>query len=163
VVLDTAGNLYGTTVAGGADPGYAGTVFKLTPGAKNKWTETVLYSFSGGNDGSEPYASVVLDNAGNLYGTTYQGGAYNQGVVHDQAVTFTAVVASSAGVPPDGETISFLKGKTVLGTGTLSGGSASFTISTLPNGTHAITAAYGGDQNFAASTSNVVKQVVTKP
>jgi hypothetical protein len=66
-------------------------------------------------------------------------------------------------VPPDGETISFLKGKTVLGTGTLSGGSASFTISTLPNGTHAITAAYGGDQNFAASTSNVVKQVVTKP
>jgi hypothetical protein len=56
-----------------------------------------------------------------------------------------------------------MKGKTVLGTGTLSGGSASFTISTLPNGTHAITAAYGGDQNFAASTSNVVEQVVTKP
>jgi uncharacterized repeat protein (TIGR03803 family) len=126
----------------------------------------------------------VLDNAGNLYGTTNYGGAYGQGVVyevttaavttttltsspnpstHDQAVTFTAVVTSSAGAPPDGETISFMKGKTVLGTGTLSGGSASFTISTLPNGTHAITAAYGGDPNFTASASNVVEQVVTKP
>ena len=144
----------------------------------------MLYNFSGGTDGSAPTGSVVLDNAGNLYGTTNYGGAYGQGVVyevttapvttttlasspnpstHGQAVTFTAVVTSSACAPPDGETISFMKGKTVLGTGTLSGGSASFTISTLPNGTHAITAAYGGDPNFTASASNVVEQVVTKP
>ncbi len=184
VALDPAGNVYGTTAYGGTNSGYDGTVFKLTPGAKNEWTETVEYSFSGGTDGSEPYATVVLDNAGNLYGTTYQGGAYNQGVVYEvtpspvttttltsspnpsadhQAVTFTAVVASIAGVPPEGETVSFMKGKTVLGTGSLSGGSASFTISTLPVGTNSITAAYGGDSNFAASTSNVVPQVVRKP
>jgi uncharacterized repeat protein (TIGR03803 family) len=183
VVLDPAGNLYGTTSWGGASPGYAGTVFKLTPGAK-KWTETILYSFSGGNDGASPGAGVVLDSAGNLYGTTLQGGAYNQGVVFEvtpaaattttltsspnpstrgQAVTFTAVVASSAGMPPDGETVSFMKGKTTLGTGLLSGGSASFTTSTLGSGTFPITAAYGGDPNFAASTSNVVEQVVTRP
>jgi uncharacterized repeat protein (TIGR03803 family) len=126
----------------------------------------------------------VLDNAGNLYGTTNYGGAYGQGVVYEvttaaattttltsspnpstrgQAVTFTAVVASSAGIPPDGETVSFMKGKTTLGTGLLSGASASFTTSTLGSGTFPITAVYGGDPNFAASTSNVVEQVVTKP
>jgi uncharacterized repeat protein (TIGR03803 family) len=83
VVLDPAGNLYGTTSNGGADPGYAGTVFKLTPGAKNKWIETVLYSFTGGTDGNAPTGSVVLDSAGNLYGTTNFGGASNQGVVYE--------------------------------------------------------------------------------
>ena len=68
---------------------------------------------------------------------------------YGQAVTFTAVVTSSAGAPPDGETVSFMKGTTVLGTGTLSGGSASFTTSTLPVGTNYIKAVYGGDSNFA--------------
>ncbi|MGP0096238.1 MAG: choice-of-anchor tandem repeat GloVer-containing protein [Terriglobales bacterium] len=186
VVLDAAGNLYGTTAYGGASAGYAGTVFKLTPGASNQWTETVLYSFSGGTDGSVPYATVVLDSTGNLYGTTYEGGAYGQGVVyevtppaakattlttltsspnpsvHYQAVTFTAVVTSSAGPPPDGETVTFVKTKTVLGTGSLSSGSATLTISTLPVGSFKITAVYGGDSNFAGSTSNVVQQVVEK-
>jgi len=77
-------------------------------------------------------------------------------------VTFTAVVSSSEGAPPDGETISFMNGKTVLGTGTLSSGSASFTTSTLKVGATSVTAVYGGDSNFAGSTSNVVKQVVEK-
>jgi hypothetical protein len=79
---------------------------------------------------------------------------------HGQAVTFTAVVTSSLGAPPDGETVKFEKGSTVLGTGTLSGGSASFTTSALPVGTNYIRAVYGGDPNFAGSASKAVAQVV---
>jgi hypothetical protein len=79
---------------------------------------------------------------------------------YGQAVTFTATVASNAGAPPDGETISFMKGKTVLGTGSLHGGSASFRTSTLKVGTESIKALYSGDSNFLASKSQPVKQVV---
>ena len=78
-----------------------------------------------------------------------------------EAVTFTATVTSSLGAPPpDGEPITFMKGTTVLGTGALSGGSASFTTSTLPVGTSYIKAVYGGDSTFAGSKSTVLKQVV---
>ena len=77
-----------------------------------------------------------------------------------EEVTFTATVSSSAGAPPDGETVSFMLGKTTLGTGTLTGGSASFTTSTLKTGTHLIVADYGGDSEFASSKSKAVKQVV---
>ncbi|MGA2966658.1 MAG: Ig-like domain repeat protein [Terriglobales bacterium] len=78
---------------------------------------------------------------------------------YGEAVTFTAVVTPA---PPDGETVTFKRGATVLGTGTLSGGSASLTTSALPLGKSTITAVYGGDSNFASSTSNAVKQVVNK-
>jgi len=78
----------------------------------------------------------------------------------DQAVTFSATVTSSAGSPPDGETVSFVQGKKVLGTGTLSSGSATFTTSTLAKGNHSVVAEYGGDANFASSKSKPVKQVV---
>jgi hypothetical protein len=77
------------------------------------------------------------------------------------AVTFTATVTSSLGAPPpDGEPITFMKGTAVLGTGALSGGSASFTTSTLPVGTSYIKAVYGGDSTFAGSKSTAVAQVV---
>jgi len=79
-----------------------------------------------------------------------------------QSVSFTAAVTSGAGAPPDGESISFMKGSTVLGTGVLSGGSASLTTSTLKSGTNSIKAVYGGDSTFVGSTSKVLKQVVTK-
>ncbi len=81
---------------------------------------------------------------------------------YGEAVTFTAVVGSSAGVPPDGEAIMFMKGKTLLGSGTLNGGSTSFTTSTLKVGTSTVKAVYGGDSTFAGSTSKAVKQVVKK-
>jgi hypothetical protein len=77
-----------------------------------------------------------------------------------QAVTFTADVSSSAGAPPNGENVLFLNGKTVLGKGTLSGGTASFVTSTLEVGTTPVTAAYRGDTEFGASESTPVKQVV---
>jgi len=81
---------------------------------------------------------------------------------YGQAVTFTAAITSGLGAPPDEETITLMKGATVLGTGALSGGSASFTISTLPVATNPITAVYGGDSKFGSSTSKALKQVVNK-
>jgi hypothetical protein len=79
-----------------------------------------------------------------------------------QSVTFTAVVSSGSGAPPNGETVSFMKGTIVLGTAALSSGTAIFTTSSLPVGTDSITAVYGGDANLAPSKSNIVKQVVNK-
>jgi len=73
LVIDGAGNLYGTTVEGG-DFG-SGTVFQLAPSG-NGWTHTVLYSFKGEADGGEPYKGVTLDAHGNLFGTAGVGGLY---------------------------------------------------------------------------------------
>jgi uncharacterized repeat protein (TIGR03803 family) len=86
LIFDAAGNLYGTTVWGGGSgcggPG-CGTVFELTPGTGGTWTETVLHSFTNsGNDGGEPYAGLIFDAAGNLYGTTV-GGGYGWGIVYE--------------------------------------------------------------------------------
>lgn len=72
LVIDGAGNLYGTSVLGGDFGG--GTVWRLTPSG-NTWTHTVLYSFTGGADGGEPYKGVTLDAQGNLYGTAVTGGS----------------------------------------------------------------------------------------
>jgi uncharacterized repeat protein (TIGR03803 family) len=73
LVRDKAGNLYGTTFYGGSAPCGCGTVFKLDPAG----TETVLYSFTGGADGKFPSGKLLLDAAGNLYGTTSEGGIVN--------------------------------------------------------------------------------------
>jgi uncharacterized repeat protein (TIGR03803 family) len=76
-----AGNLYGTTFADGAY-GF-GNVFKLSP-SNGSWTYTSLHDFTGGDDGSLPDGGVILDSAGNLYGTTENGGEhYNNGVVFE--------------------------------------------------------------------------------
>jgi uncharacterized repeat protein (TIGR03803 family) len=79
LVRDKAGNLYGTAVVGGSDD--HGTVYRLTSTA-NGWQQTVLHSFAGKSDGNAPYAPVVFDPHGNLYGTTYEGGAAGQGIVY---------------------------------------------------------------------------------
>jgi uncharacterized repeat protein (TIGR03803 family) len=76
LVFDKKGNLYGTTIAGGANS-LDGTVFEVTPSGE----ETVLHSFTGAPDGAYPRAGLVFDGRGNLYGTTYEGGAYNGGTV----------------------------------------------------------------------------------
>jgi uncharacterized repeat protein (TIGR03803 family) len=88
LVRDAAGNLYGTTVSGGASGN--GVVFKLSPTG----AETVLHSFTGA-DGANPYASLVRDTTGNLYGTTYDGGAHGGGVVFKLSPTGTETVLHS--------------------------------------------------------------------
>jgi uncharacterized repeat protein (TIGR03803 family) len=76
-----AGPLFGTTIGGG--PANAGVVYSLQPPAtpRGAWTETVLYTFSGGADGSGPINNLVSDRAGNLYGVTGVGGAHERGTV----------------------------------------------------------------------------------
>jgi uncharacterized repeat protein (TIGR03803 family) len=76
VIRDSAGNLYGTTHGGGTAG--AGVVYKLDTAGH----ETVLYSFTGGADGGQPYAGVIRNSAANLYGTTYGGGTAGRGVVY---------------------------------------------------------------------------------
>lgn len=246
-VLDSSGNLYGITYEGGAKN--YGTVYKLSPGRNGRWTEKILHSFGSGKDGKYPTPGIVFDAAGNIYGTTSFGGKPNAGTVFElmapvgpggykekvlwsfpgtdgiysdgafpdgslildsagylygttesggksaangdlcgvvfeinpsatattttlssapnpstngEAVTFTAVVTSISGVPPDGETASFMKGSTALGTGALSGGTTSFATSVLKVGTTTVTAVYAGDFDFVGSKSSVVKQVVKK-
>lgn len=198
VVRDKQGNLFGTTFLGGnivrcnQKDGYngCGTVFMLNTTGQ----ETVLYSFTDWQDGGNPWAGLVQDKQGNLYGTTYIGGDMGEhmgtpcwpvgcGTVfkiqiaattttlssspnpstYGEPVFFSATVNSSAGAPPDGETVTFMNGATVLGTGTLSGGSATFVTGTpLTAGASEIAAVYSGDPNFAGSTSKKLRQLVKK-
>ena len=85
LLLDRSGTLYGTTTQGGngrCDDGVGnivgcGTVFKLIPPAPGQtaWTKTVIHHFTGASDGASPQGGVIVDTAGNLYGTTYGGGS----------------------------------------------------------------------------------------
>jgi uncharacterized repeat protein (TIGR03803 family) len=85
LVFDSSGNLYGTTLLGGTNAGLChvngcGIVYELSPPASGKnWRQKVLHTFSRSTDGQEPFAGLVLDSAGNLYGTTTLGGSGNQG------------------------------------------------------------------------------------
>jgi uncharacterized repeat protein (TIGR03803 family) len=72
LIFDAVGNLYGTTIGGGAHD--VGTVVKLTSNADGSWTESVLHSFNR-SDGRQPNAALIFDAAGHLYGTTARGGA----------------------------------------------------------------------------------------
>jgi uncharacterized repeat protein (TIGR03803 family) len=77
LVFGTSPNLYGTTGQGGANTCSevgCGTIFRLTHGSNGRWRETILYNFKPGASGSFPGAGVVMDKAGNLYGTTGGGG-----------------------------------------------------------------------------------------
>jgi len=107
LIFDAASNLYGTTEGGGSS-GW-GTVFMLAPNPDGTWTESVLYSFTGGVGGSggAPSSGVVFDAAGNLYGTTSQSGAYRCGVVFKLAPnsdgTWTESVLHSFTCGADGD------------------------------------------------------------
>jgi len=82
LIFDDSGNLYGTTFYGGTDGG--GTVFELMPKAGGGWKEKVLHNFNDNRrDGLYPYAGLVFDSLGNLYGTTQSGGAYSYGTVFE--------------------------------------------------------------------------------
>jgi uncharacterized repeat protein (TIGR03803 family) len=108
LTLDLAGNLYGTTSSGGA--GDAGTVFQLTHNKDGSWTESLLHSFNG-NDGFDPFASLIFDQAGNLYGTTESNvfkltpngdGSWTESVLHsfngkDGLQSFACLIFDPAG------------------------------------------------------------------
>lgn len=134
VILDSAGNLYGTTYWGGTGQSCSiegcGTVFELIQNS-GKWTERVLYSFcsaSNCTDGAQPGSGMIFDKAGNLYGTTYRGGAYGLGTIFELTPangTWTEKVLYSFGAnsvyPASPVAIIFGKDGNLYGT-TLSGG-----------------------------------------
>jgi uncharacterized repeat protein (TIGR03803 family) len=88
LVMDAAGNLYGTTSQGGGHDGFycyyggCGTIFKLTPSAKGVWTESIVHIFNS-DDGTQPFAGLIQDSAGNLYGTAQGGDTYGAGVLFE--------------------------------------------------------------------------------
>jgi uncharacterized repeat protein (TIGR03803 family) len=87
LILDEAGNLYGTTHAGGlagCDGSLGcGTIFELSPVGSSEWMETLIYEFSSDNDGVAPGSVLTMDSDGNLYGTTNTGGTKDDGVVFE--------------------------------------------------------------------------------
>jgi uncharacterized repeat protein (TIGR03803 family) len=101
LVIDSEGNLYGTAAVGGV--GFSGTVFKLDPAG----VESVLYAFSGGSDGSSPAAGLILDSAGDLYGTTQYGGAFGFGTVFEVTPSGTETVLYSFTGGTDGASPEF--------------------------------------------------------
>jgi uncharacterized repeat protein (TIGR03803 family) len=122
VISDSAGNLYGTTYQGGA-AGF-GVVYKVDATGH----ETVLYSFSGGDDGGRPYAGVISDPAGNLYGTAYQGGTAGFGVVYklDTAGHETVLYSFTGGADGSGPYAGVIRDPAgnLYGTTTFGGGTA---------------------------------------
>jgi uncharacterized repeat protein (TIGR03803 family) len=185
VVFDATGNIYGTTPSSGRQV-TAGAVYELVPQVgTGTYKEKVLWTFDF-TDGAVPNGGVILDSAGNLYGTTSSYGALNGGNAYrinmhvaptktvftsslnpsfyGQPVTLTATVTSKLGPPPDGETVTFMAGPGPypLGTGTLSAGLAAFTTSTLPAGHIQIAAVYYGDAKLNVSKSTQLTQQVSR-
>jgi poly(hydroxyalkanoate) depolymerase family esterase len=106
-------------------------------------------------------ASISTLSAAALTSTTTTITSSVNPSTYGQTVKFTAAVSSTSGAPPNGETITFLQGSTTIGTGTLSGGKATFSISTLKTGgSDPIKAKYPGDATFGSSTSSTLAQVV---
>ncbi|PYQ54058.1 MAG: hypothetical protein DMF78_07550 [Acidobacteria bacterium] len=152
LVMDAAGNVFGTTFFGGASSaggtlGY-GTVFRLAPDG----TYSVLHSFAG-SDGAYPDAGLTLDGGGNLYGTTYQGGASDRGTVFKLAPDGShSVLHSFAG--SDG---AYLESGVILdGSGTLygttgaGGASNGGTVFKLaPDGTHTVLHSFAGSEGLS--------------
>jgi len=111
MVFDKRGNLYGTTYGGGTHD--FGVVFELTPHSDSQWEERVLHAFRGDEDGTYPLGGVIFDAAGNLYGTTTDGGenrcfnAPGCGVVYELTPTSTGsytedILVHFNGAPNDG-------------------------------------------------------------
>jgi hypothetical protein len=81
LALDAAGDLYGSNLGGDKKCGPCGVIFKLSPQKSGKWKYSVLHTFHG-TEGADPYG-VILDDKGNIFGATEDGGKYNMGVVFE--------------------------------------------------------------------------------
>ncbi len=151
LAMDAAGHLYGTTMSGG-NLG-SGTVFEITGESQ----ETVLYNFGRANDGAQPVAGVTLDAAGNVYGTTSQGGLYSYGIVFElspsqsgwtETILHHFALQSDGGTPYGGLTFdksgNLFGTSTQGGTGADGGGGTVFEL-TPSNGSWTFTTIYGLD------------------
>ena len=123
VIFDQSGNLYGTTEFGGGSsncPGGCGVVYELVP-SQGSWTEKVLYTFQNQQDGAAPYAGLIFDQSGNLYGATTQGGQHGGGTAFE--------------LTPSGEGWSFqtLYAFTAYGSGIAGGPTASLVMDNAGN------------------------------
>lgn len=153
VIRDAAGNLYGTTFAGGGGSctnAGCGTVYKLAPDG----TETILHAFQGGKDGWLPQNGVVADSGGNLYGTTEFGGSENVGTVFEvtsagaESVLYSFKRESGGYYPGSG--VIFDKAGNLLGTtengggvGCRKGGGCGTAYMLAPDGTEMVLNAFG--------------------
>lgn len=129
LLLDSAGNLYGVTELGGAHQ--SGTVFKLAPGSGGAYAFSTLYAFQGQPDAAFPYCGLIADSHGNLYGTTYYGGANGAGAV------FRLGPSPGVGGWRDAVLYSF--------TGASDGGNPTSTLVSAANGKMYGTTSAGGD------------------
>lgn len=120
---------------------------------------TAKYNGDGNNLISSSSVLSQVINPALISTTTTLTSSLNPSIV-GQSVTFTGVVTSPSGSPANGELLTFYNGSAVLGTGSLSGGIASYSTSSLAAGIYTITAVYAGDSTFAASTSPGLKQTV---
>jgi uncharacterized repeat protein (TIGR03803 family) len=161
LVVDSQGNLYGTTAYGGlSNPycgKYCGTVYKLSPSGST-WTKTILHDFTGGDDGYYPNAGLALDGRGNLYGTTYFGGGQNSNgtvfeLTHESGAWREQIIhrfnASTDGAGPEASLVFDNEGNlfgTTQSGGTVGGdGGTVFELSPGANGwTETILHSFGG-------------------
>jgi uncharacterized repeat protein (TIGR03803 family) len=179
VVLDSSGDLYGTTFEGGnlaLNGGIGdGTVFEIAQGSG---AITTLVSFDGA-DGQGPEGGLDLYSSGSFLGTTYSGGANGDGIVYEltsnggtavtssnaspvygQPVTFTATVTPAVGAGPTGTVQFQIDGDSVGSPVALVGNTATYTTSSLDAGSHSVVAVYSGDGNFLGTTSPTLTQSV---
>jgi len=147
----------GTTVLGTVV--LTGGTASLTTSALAAGSDAIVAAYAGDTKFKPSTGSVkqVVDK----YSTTTAVASSQNPSTAGAPVTFTATVSSASGAIPDGETVTFKNGSTVLGTGTTSAGQASLSTSSLTVGSHTIAAIYAGDATFATSTGKV-KQTVTR-
>lgn len=161
LMFDAVGNIYGTTYTGGYY-GY-GTVFELSPQPGGGWAEKVLHNFTpNGTDGLYPIAAVIMDSAGNLYGTAEVGGAYGHGVVFELSpspgggwqerilVSFDVTDGETAAAPLTFDAAGNLYSTTYIGGTYGDGGGTAFELSSAAHGMWAETVL----QNFSGSTGS---------
>jgi uncharacterized repeat protein (TIGR03803 family) len=142
LTFDMAGNLFGATCRGGAYG--AGGVFKLAPDPGGSWTESSVYDFTGGDDGSCSHSGLIFDDSGDLYGTTDVGGSYGAGVVFelvpgsDGSWTETVLYAFTGGADgsyPDDPRLTFDAQGALYGTTDVGGSyGAGVVFKLTPNG-----------------------------
>lgn len=166
VVMDQAGNLYGTTVYGGGS-GYCsegcGTVFELTPSG-SRWTETILHSFQGGNDGYFPFGGLKFDRFGNLYGTTAAGGSGGGGTVFTLTPSsggwafrqIYPLVGQQCEEPPGPYDTLAMDGSGSLYGATLCDDDGVFKLTPRPNGAWTYTGIYQFHNDYGGSVGGVI-------